>query len=138
MKREIAARVATFRAMTALIEHARIAPSPCHPTTARPPHRPGRHLLAASLGTCLMACVASCASPDTPQATATPRGATSGTVAYARFDEQGHAMRPIDWRKWVYVGTPLTPNALNKGKAAFPEFHNVYIEPGAYESFMKT
>ncbi len=120
--------------MTAPIEHAPIDPPPGHSITARPPHRPGRHLLAASLVTC----VASCTPAQAPQATATPRDGTSGAVARARFDEQGHAMRPVDWRKWVYVGTPLTPNALNQGKAAFPEFHNVYVEPGAYESFMKT
>jgi hypothetical protein len=117
--------------MTPPIEHALIDPPSGHPTPVRPP---GRHLLAASLVTC----VASCASAQAPQTAATPRDATPGAVAHARFDEQGHAMRPIDWRKWVYVGTPLTPNALNKGKAAFPEFHNVYIEPGAFESFMKT
>jgi hypothetical protein len=32
----------------------------------------------------------------------------------------------------------LTPNALNGGKAGFPEYHNVYIEPGSYEIFKKT
>jgi len=47
-------------------------------------------------------------------------------------------MIPADWRRWVYVGTPLTPNGLNKGKAAFPEFHNVYVEPGAFDSYMQT
>ena len=36
------------------------------------------------------------------------------------------------WREWVYVGSPLTPNALNGGHAGFPEYHNVYIEPGSY------
>jgi hypothetical protein len=24
------------------------------------------------------------------------------------------------WRDWVFVGSPLTPNALNGGKAGFP------------------
>ena len=38
------------------------------------------------------------------------------------------------WRDWVYLGSPLTPNALNGGKAGFPEYHNVYMEPGSYES----
>ena len=42
------------------------------------------------------------------------------------------------WREWVFVGAPLTPNALNGGKAGFPEYHNVYIEPGSYEIFKKT
>jgi hypothetical protein len=38
----------------------------------------------------------------------------------------------------VYVGSPLTPNALNGGMAGFPEYHNVYIEPGSYEIYKKT
>ena len=42
------------------------------------------------------------------------------------------------WREWVFVGEPLTPNALNGGKASFPEYHNVYIEPGSYEIYKKT
>jgi hypothetical protein len=42
------------------------------------------------------------------------------------------------WREWVFVGEPLTPNALNGGNANFPEYHNVYIEPGSYEIYKKT
>jgi Cytochrome P460 len=42
------------------------------------------------------------------------------------------------WREWVLVGSPLTPNALNDGHAAFPEYHNVYIEPGSYAIYKKT
>ena len=42
------------------------------------------------------------------------------------------------WREWVYVGSPLTPNALNGGHAGFPEYHNVYIEPGSYAMYKKT
>jgi Cytochrome P460 len=42
------------------------------------------------------------------------------------------------WRDWVYLGSPLTPNALNGGKAGFPEYHNVYMEPGSYEIYKKT
>jgi Cytochrome P460 len=50
----------------------------------------------------------------------------------------GDLMLPKDFEKWVYVGSPLTPNVLNGGKANFPEFHNVYIEPGSYEIYQKT
>jgi hypothetical protein len=32
----------------------------------------------------------------------------------------------------------LTPNALNGGHAGFPEYHNVYIEPGSYAIYKKT
>jgi hypothetical protein len=42
------------------------------------------------------------------------------------------------WREWVFVGSPLTPNALNDGHAGFPEYHNVYIEPGSYKIYKKT
>jgi len=37
-----------------------------------------------------------------------------------------------DYRKWIYIGTPITPNDLNPPEAAFPEFHNVYIHPEDY------
>jgi len=59
-------------------------------------------------------------------------------VNEARFTSDGQVMIPEDWRQWVFVGTPLTPNALNDGKAPFPEFHNVYIEPSAYAHWQKT
>jgi hypothetical protein len=42
------------------------------------------------------------------------------------------------WRAWVYVGSPLTPNALNGGKASFPGYHNVYIQPWAYAVYKGT
>lgn len=56
------------------------------------------------------------------------------------------------WREWVFVGDPLTPIAQNGGKACpefpplssslpctgFPEYHNVYIEPGSYAVYKKT
>jgi hypothetical protein len=50
----------------------------------------------------------------------------------------GDLILPKNFHEWVYVGSPLTPNALNGGKANFPEFHNVYIEPGSYEIYKKT
>src|SRR5215470_4972223 len=47
----------------------------------------------------------------------------------AVFDSEGRlqAPDPTVFRKWVFVGAPLTPNALNNGKANFPEYHHVYI-----------
>src|SRR4029453_11821764 len=50
----------------------------------------------------------------------------------------GDLILPKNFHEWVYVGSPLTPNALNGGMAGFPEFHNVYIEPGSYEIYKKT
>jgi hypothetical protein len=44
------------------------------------------------------------------------------------FTKDGKLVLPSGFRKWVFVGGPITPNALNNGKAPFPEFHSVYIE----------
>ena len=57
---------------------------------------------------------------------------------YARFNEKAELLVPEDWRKWVFVGTPLTPNDMNNGKAAFQEFHNVYIDPISFEHYSRT
>lgn len=54
------------------------------------------------------------------------------------YTESGDLILPKNWREWVFVGAPLTPNALNGGEANFPEFHNVYIEPGSYEIYKET
>lgn len=59
---------------------------------------------------------------------------------HAKFDKEGNLIQPENfaWRKWIYVGTPVTPNSLNPPEAPFPEFHNVYIDPASYESYSKT
>ena len=54
------------------------------------------------------------------------------------YTATGELILPKNFHEWVYVGSPLTPNALNGGEANFPEFHNVYIEPGSYAIFKQT
>jgi hypothetical protein len=54
------------------------------------------------------------------------------------FTADGKLKRPEGYRKWVYVGTPLTPNDLNDGEAPFPEFHAVYIDPASFAHYEKT
>jgi hypothetical protein len=54
------------------------------------------------------------------------------------YTASGELILPKNFHEWVYVGSPLTPNALNGGTAGFPEYHNVYIEPGSYEIFKQT
>lgn len=58
----------------------------------------------------------------------------------AQYTSSGEMVLPKNniWRTWVFVGAPLTPNALNSGRAGFPEFHNVYIQPWAYATYKKT
>jgi len=50
----------------------------------------------------------------------------------------GELQRPTGYREWVYVGAPVTPNDMNKGKAAFPEHHNVYIDPESWSHWKET
>lgn len=54
------------------------------------------------------------------------------------YTASGELILPKNFNEWIYLGSPLTPNGLNNGKAGFPEFHNVYIEPGSYEIYKKT
>ena len=56
----------------------------------------------------------------------------------AEFTTDGELIRPSGWREWVFVGSPLTPNSLNGGEAAFPEFHSVYIDPDSWAHWKET
>lgn len=69
----------------------------------------------------------------TPTLTAQAQG-----IVEANFTTDGEVKRPANWRRWIYVGSPLTPHGLNGGAAGFPEFHNVYVEPTAFRHFERT
>jgi hypothetical protein len=70
----------------------------------------------------------------------------------AVFDSQGRMQEPDPtvFRKWVFVGAPLTPEGLNDGKyncnadgtnctrSNFPEYHHVYIEQKNVDDYLKT
>jgi hypothetical protein len=63
----------------------------------------------------------------------------SNTQCYPpEYTASGELILPKNFREWIYVGSPLTPNALNGGHAGFPEFHNVYIEPCSYAKYKET
>ena len=38
----------------------------------------------------------------------------------AVFTSDGKLQLPTGYRRWVFVGAPLTPNGLNNGMAMFP------------------
>jgi hypothetical protein len=64
---------------------------------------------------------------------------SNGVYAEEYFNiKNGELERPTGFREWIYVGTPVTPNELNNGKAAFPEHHNVYIDPKSWAHWKKT
>jgi len=68
----------------------------------------------------------------------------------AVFDSEGKVEVPTGFRKWVFVGAPLTPEGLNDGKyncnaggtnctrSNFPEYHHVYIEQKNVDAYLKT
>jgi hypothetical protein len=67
----------------------------------------------------------------------------------AVFDSSGKMKLPTGFRKWVFVGAPLTPEGLNDGKfncnqpggctrSNFPEYHHVYIEQKNVDTYLKT
>ena len=71
---------------------------------------------------------------------AKPVVAAQSLQSNAVFDSDGKLKLPDPhtFRRWVFVGAPLTPNALNNGKANFPEYHHVYIEERNVEAYLKT
>ena len=68
----------------------------------------------------------------------------------AVFNADGTVQVPTGFRKWVFVGAPLTPEGLNDGKfncnadgtnctkSNFPEYHHVYIEKKNVDAYLKT
>jgi hypothetical protein len=71
---------------------------------------------------------------------ALPPAAAQGKApaALVEFTADGKLKQPVGYRRWVFVGSPLTPNDLNGGEASFPEFHAVYIDPESFAHYEKT
>jgi len=81
--------------------------------------------------------------------TASPVAAQANQSA-GLYDSAGRAKLPTGFRKWVFVGAPLTPEGLNDGKyncnadgtnctkSNFPEYHHVYIEQKNVDAYLKT
>ena len=62
----------------------------------------------------------------------------AGQASPVEFTADGKLKRPEGYREWIYIGTPLTPNDMNGGEAAFPEFHAVYLDRESFAHFKKT
>ena len=60
------------------------------------------------------------------------------TKDFYTMNDMHELVRPTNYRSWIYVGTPVTPNELNNGHAPFPEMHNVYIDPMSYKEYKAT
>jgi len=64
--------------------------------------------------------------------------AAQSQTSTAVFLPDGKVKLPTGFRKWVFVGAPLTPNGLNGGMANFPEYHHVYVEQKNVDAYLKT
>ncbi|GKS68678.1 cytochrome P460 [Nitrosomonas sp. PY1] len=60
------------------------------------------------------------------------------SLNFGHFTKENVLLTPKDYREWIFVGAPVTPNDMNDGKPAFPEFHNVYIDPTSWGHWKKT
>ena len=60
------------------------------------------------------------------------------SIGAAVFNNKGELKLPQGYRQWVFIGAPLTPHGLNGGKAGFPEYHHVYVNPDAYAVYKRT
>ena len=60
------------------------------------------------------------------------------SIGAATFNKQSELKLPEGYRQWVFIGAPLTPHGLNKGKAGFPEYHHVYVNPDAFAVYQRT
>lgn len=79
-----------------------------------------------------------------------PQSAPPAGPADPRYDEKGDLRRPDGFRTWVFVGANLglryhpdlkgaKPREQDAPKKDGPgEFHNVYIQPEAYDHYRKT
>jgi len=70
-------------------------------------------------------------------ASAQPLPAQSN-IGAAVFNKKGELLLPEGYRQWIFIGAPLTPHGLNNGKAGFPEFHHVYVNPDAFAVYRQT
>lgn len=75
---------------------------------------------------------------DSPKPSASAVGNEAKPMPGPVYNDKGELIRPADHREWVFVGAPVTPNDMNDGKAAFPEFHNVYIDPASFAEYKRT
>jgi Cytochrome P460 len=64
--------------------------------------------------------------------------ASTAPSTTAQFTPDGKLKLPVGFRRWVFIGAPTTPNALNDGEANFPEFHHVYVEEKNLDVYLKT
>jgi len=74
-----------------------------------------------------------------PRSVAAATGKQVSPLPKPQYSDDGQMLRPDkSYRRWIQVGTPLTPNELNLPAAPFPEFHSVYVHPDDFDHYAET
>jgi WD40 repeat protein len=77
------------------------------------------------------------------------QGQPAPSTTGPQYNKQGELLRPGDFRTWVFVGANIglqykkeladtAPKEKEGAKGPIGDFHNVYINPEAYEQYLKT
>ena len=69
-----------------------------------------------------------------PSASAQPQA----RAAVVEFTADGKLKQPAGYRKWVHLGTPVTPKDMNGGDESISDFHAAYMDPESFAHFEKT
>jgi len=60
-------------------------------------------------------------------------------MAQPQYNDDGALIRPLDYRKWVFVGSSLGLSYFGKEDPKGPGiFHHIYIQPQAYDHYVET
>jgi hypothetical protein len=60
-------------------------------------------------------------------------------MVHPRYNDDGALIRPLEYRKWVFVGSSLGLSYFGKEDPAGPGiFHHIYMQPEAYDHYVET
>jgi hypothetical protein len=61
------------------------------------------------------------------------------SMVHPQYKEDGALIRPLDYRKWVFVGSSLGLSYFGKEDPKGPgAFHHIYMQPEAYDHYVET
>ena len=61
------------------------------------------------------------------------------TMVTPQYNDDGHLIRPTDFRTWIFVGASIGLSYFGKEEPKGPGlFHHIYMQPEAYHHYVKT
>jgi len=61
-----------------------------------------------------------------------------GLAAAQQYTKEGELVLPKDYRQWVFLSSGIGMTYTSAAPAGNPPFENVFVNPAAYQEFMKT